>query len=156
MIIAIVNRKGGVFKTTTAINLGAALGALGSRVLLVDCDSQGNATGGLGFHSASTGLYDVLLNGVPAAHAVTPTHEKGFDLLPSTSELAGAEVELLDVEHRSERLRTALDEVVGWYSHILLDCPPALGILTLNALVAAESVLVPVQCDYLPLKDWLD
>jgi chromosome partitioning protein len=151
-IVAIANQKGGVGKTTTATNLGAALGALGCRVLLVDCDAQGNATGGLGLQAAGGGLYDVLAGGVPTAHALIHTAEPGLDVLPSTTDLTGAEVELLDVERRTEQLSDALEDVRSWYSFILLDCPPALGLLTLNALVAADAVLVPVQCEYLALE----
>jgi chromosome partitioning protein len=149
---AIANQKGGVGKTTTVINLGAFLAASGARVLLVDCDPQGNTTGGLGLSDATYGLYDVLLDGVPTDHAIARSVIDGVDLLPSAPELAGAEIELLDVEDRTGRLRAALDHVNSWYSYILLDCPPSLGLLTLNALVAADSVIVPVQCEYLALE----
>ena len=150
--LAIANQKGGVGKTTTVVNLAAYLGTLGEKVLVVDIDPQGNATAGLGIVDPATGLYDVLLDEVPASHAIIRTATVGVDLLPSSLELAGAEIELMDREERSERLRAALDEVSGWYSFILLDCPPSLGLLTLNALVAAEAVLVPVQCEYLALE----
>ncbi len=151
-IFAVVNQKGGVGKTTTVINLGAYLGAAGKKVLLVDCDPQGNTTGGLGMAAVGCGLYDVLIGGVPAAHASMRTAETGVDLLPSTIELAGAEVELLDFEDRTGRLKTVLDDIKLWYDYILLDCPPSLGLLTLNALVIADQVLVPVQCEYLALE----
>ncbi|HLJ66802.1 MAG TPA: AAA family ATPase [Chloroflexota bacterium] len=149
---AVVNQKGGVGKTTTVINLGAYLGALGSKVLLVDCDPQANTTGGLGMNGVACGLYDVLADAVPAAHAIVRTSVEGVDLLPSTAELTGAEIELLDCEDRTGLLRAALDGLQSWYSYILLDCPPSLGLLTLNALVAADAVLVPVQCEYLALE----
>lgn len=150
--LAVVNQKGGVGKTTTVVNLGASLGAAGKKILLVDCDPQSNTTGGLGLGSVSCGLYDVLIGGVPAAHAIVRTETRGVDLLPSTAELTGAEVELLDESDRSSRLRDALEDVRSWYDYILLDCPPSLGILTLNALVAASAVVVPVQCEYLALE----
>lgn len=151
-IFAVTNQKGGVGKTTTVINLGAALGAAGHKVLLVDCDPQSNTTGGLGLADINCGLYDVLADDVPAGHAVVATAAPGVDLLPSTAELAGAEIELLDLEDRSTRLRSALEDLRGWYDFILLDCPPALGLITINALVAADAVLVPVQCEYLALE----
>jgi chromosome partitioning protein len=151
-VVAIANQKGGVGKTTTATNLGAALGARGCRVLLVDCDAQGNATAGFGLRAAGAGLYDVLAEGVPAAQALVRTAEPGVDVVASTAELAGAEIELLDMEDRAARLQAALEDVRAWYSFVLLDCPPALGLLTLNALVAADAVLVPVQCEYLALE----
>jgi chromosome partitioning protein len=151
-IVAVVNQKGGVGKTTTAINLGASLGALGSHVLLVDCDPQGNCTAGLGAHDVTCGLYDVLSENIPAAAAIIQTTTAGVSLLPSTAELTGAEVELLDVDRRTIRLREALGEVQSWYEYVLLDCPPAMGLLTLNALAACHSVLVPVQCEYLALE----
>jgi chromosome partitioning protein len=150
--LAVANQKGGVGKTTTVINLGAYLGAEGSKTLIVDCDPQANTTGGLALGQAGTGLYDVLVDGVPPSHAVVRTGETGVDLLPSTAELTGAEVELLDFEDRTGRLRAALEDVKSWYDYILLDCPPSLGLLTLNALVAADAVLVPVQCEYLALE----
>jgi chromosome partitioning protein len=149
---AVVNQKGGVGKTTTVVNLGAYLGAAGAKVLLVDCDPQGNTTGGLGLGSETCGLYDVLADGVPATHAIVHTATAGVDLLPSTVELSGAEVGLLDDDRPTARLRHALEEARSWYDYILLDCPPSLGLLTLNALVAADAVLVPVQCEYLALE----
>lgn len=151
-VVAVVNQKGGVGKTTTVINLGACLGAAGERILLVDCDPQGNTTGGLGLGTATCGLYDVLIDDVPATHAVMRTRTPGVDLMPSTPELAGSELELLDIEERTGRLREVLEPLRGWYRYILLDCPPSLGLITLNALVAADDVLVPVQCEYLALE----
>lgn len=148
---AIVNQKGGVGKTTTAVNLAACLAVMGKKVLLVDADPQGNATAALGI-TASSGLYDVLSDGVPATHAVVKTATEGLALLPSTPELTGAEIELLDEEDRTSRLHQALAEAHAWYDVILLDCPPAMGLLTVNALVAADTVLVPVQCEYLALE----
>lgn len=151
-IFAVANQKGGVGKTTTVVNLGAYLGALGSRVLLVDCDPQANTTNGLGLRPSTGGLYDVLAGAVPVPDAVEHTSTRGVDLLPATVELAGAEVELLEEEHPEQLLREALDEVRRSYDYILLDCPPSLGLLTVNALVAADAVLVPVQCEYLALE----
>jgi chromosome partitioning protein len=149
---AVANQKGGVGKTTTVVNLGAYLAASGARVLLVDCDPQGNTTGGFGLADVTYGLYDALLDGVPADHAIARCVTDGVDLLPSSPELAGAEIELLDADDRMKRLRAILEPVRDWYDYILIDCPPSLGVLTLNALVAADAVLVPVQCEYLALE----
>lgn len=151
-ICAVVNQKGGVGKTTTVVNLGAYLGNAGRKVLLVDCDPQSNTTGGLGHGAVTMGLYDVLTANVPVTHAIVKTPTPGVHLLPSTAELTGAEVELLDVEDREFRLRDVLDEARSWYDYILLDCPPSLGLLTVNALVASDMVLIPVQCEYLALE----
>lgn len=139
-------------KTTTVVNLGAYLGALGAQVLLVDCDPQANATSSLGFRPHTGGVYDVLVHDLYAPMAVVNTRASHLDLLPSTEELSGAEVELLDLDPPEQRLKAALADVRGQYPYVLLDCPPSLGLLTLNALVAADMVLVPVQCDYLALE----
>ncbi|MBV9282470.1 MAG: ParA family protein [Chloroflexi bacterium] len=151
-IFAVANQKGGVGKTTTVINLGAYLGALGARVLLVDCDPQSNTTNGLGHQAMRGGLYDVLLNATPARQAIVATTTRGVDLLPASYDLAGAEIELLDEEQPNGRLKTALAPLHGDYNYVLLDCPPSLGVLTINALIAADAVLVPVQCEYLALE----
>jgi chromosome partitioning protein len=152
VIFAVANQKGGVGKTTTVVNLGAYLGALGARVLLVDCDPQANTTSFLGVRPSGKTLYDVLVNGAAAADAVTPAQSKGIDLLPASPDLAGAELELLDAERPDGMLRAALSGLGTRYDYIFLDCPPSLGLLTLNALVAADAVLVPVQCEYLALE----
>src|SRR5947209_5701079 len=136
-VLAVTNQKGGVGKTTTVINLGAYLGSFGARVLLVDCDPQANSSSGVGVSIDEGGLYDVLINDAPVADAIVRTGVPGVDLLPATPELAGAEIELLDVPDRSGVLKAALSTVRSSYSYILLDCPPSLGLLTLNALVAA-------------------
>lgn len=149
---AVVNQKGGVGKTTTVVNLGAYLAALGSRVLLVDCDPQANSTGFVGAAQRIEGLYEVLVHGEPVRERIVATGTQGVDLLPSSPELAGAEVELLGQDEPGERLREALVDVEGDYDYIFLDCPPSLGLLTLNALIAADAVLVPVQCEYLALE----
>jgi chromosome partitioning protein len=154
-IYAIANQKGGVGKTTTAVNLGAYLAAAGQRVLLVDADPQANATSSLGVdrQSLSYSTYDVLLNGVPADQAVILTKQVHLDLLPSTAALAGAEVELVGLMAREHRLSRALEPTAGRYDHVFMDCPPSLGLLTINALTAAQNgVLVPVQCEYLALE----
>ncbi len=150
--LAIANQKGGVGKTTTVINLGAYLGALGARVLLIDCDPQANTTSGLGLRPDGGGLYDVLAVGDPLVDAIVSTGTPGVDLLPATPDLAAAEVELLDTDAPDGLLRAALEPALDRYDFVLLDCPPSLGVLTLNALVAADAVLVPVQCEYLALE----
>jgi chromosome partitioning protein len=152
-IIAVANQKGGVGKTTTAVNLAAALARTPKRVLLVDLDAQGNATMGSGIdkRELAASSCDVLLDESPARDAIVTTPE-GFDLLPGNTDLTAAEIELMDAEGREQRLKRALDAVRGDYDFILLDCPPALSLLTLNALTAADSVLVPMQCEYYALE----
>ncbi len=162
-IYSFANQKGGVGKTTTTVNLAAYLAAGGKRVLLVDADSQANATSSLGVdkHREEPALYDILLDGADVSEAVTPIDRPVFggrlDLLPSSVELAGAEVELAGEEQgeREYRLRTLLQPLTAQYDYILVDCPPSLGLLTLNALTAADAVIIPLQCEYLALEGLL-
>jgi chromosome partitioning protein len=151
-ILAIANQKGGVGKTTTAINLGAALAALEQRVLLVDCDPQGNASRGLGRRAEPPHLYHVLVDGVPAAEAIRPSGFPNLDLLPADRDLVGVEVESVGTEGWEMRLAGALAGVAERYDTVLLDCPPSLGHLTVMALAAADGVLVPLQCEYYALE----
>ena len=156
MILALVNQKGGVGKTTTAVSLTAALTQKGKKVLLCDFDPQANATSGLGV-SKSTGrptVYDVVINGTPPGEAVT--HTKYGDLLPSGADLAGAGIELVNMDRREYRLKDALETLRSEYDFILIDCPPSLELLTLNALCAADEVLIPVQCEYYALEGLSD
>jgi chromosome partitioning protein len=155
-IIAIVNQKGGVGKTTTAVNLTAALTKLGKRVLLCDFDPQANATSGLGVNKKKIkhSIYDVVINNVPARDAIVQT--KFGDVLPSSAELAGAAVELISTDRREHQLEKALESVKPEYDVIFIDCPPSLEMLTLNGLCAADSILVPVQCEYFALEGLSD
>lgn len=154
-IYTLVNQKGGVGKTTTSINLGAYLAALGQRVLVVDLDPQANATSCLGVDKLQVqgGTYEALINGVPASSFILLNEKLKLSLLPSSPSLAGAEVELVDELARETRLKKALQPLQGRYDYILIDCPPSLGLLTVNGLVAAQDgVIVPVQCEYLALE----
>jgi chromosome partitioning protein len=153
VIIVLANQKGGVGKTTTAINLGADLASKGVATLLVDLDPQANATAGLGLGGRGTAtIYDVLIDEMPLTDVIVQTAQEGLDLAPAGPDLAGAEVELVPAMAREQRLRRALDGVMDRYEVVLVDCPPSLGLLTLNALNAADEVLVPVQCEYLALE----
>ena len=153
-VMAIINQKGGVGKSTTAINLSAALGELGKQVLLVDLDPQGNSSSGLGIEKSRVEhcVYDVLLNDVAIEDVIIPDVGEGLDLVPATINLAGAEVELVSEMARENRLKDAVGSLRGKYDYVFIDCPPSLGLLTVNALVAADKLLIPIQCEFYALE----
>ncbi len=153
-VIAVTNQKGGVGKTTTAVNLSAALGDQGKRVLLIDADPQGNSTSGYGIEKKSLGAtsYDLLIEGTPIGECTVKTKFRGVELVPAGIELAGAEIELAALDQRAFRLRNALLPVKEQYDLILIDCPPSLGLVTLNALAASDTILIPIQCEYYALE----
>lgn len=153
-IIALANQKGGVGKTTTSVNLGACLAYIGKRVLLVDVDPQGNATSGIGIEKADVEhcIYDILVDDVDIKGVIKPSEVENLDIIPATVQLAGAEIELVPTISREVRLKRALEAVKHHYDFIVIDCPPSLGLLTINALTAADAVLIPVQCEYYALE----
>ena len=152
--VAIVNQKGGVGNTTTAVNLTAALGAKGYKTLLIDIDPQGNSTSGFGINKRelAKSSYNVLIGGCPAREAIIKTEFDNVSVMPSSMDLAGAELELVDIDKRESKLKTAIAPVKDEFDFILLDCPPSLGLITLNGLCAADSLMVPIQCEFFALE----
>ena len=152
--IAIANQKGGVAKTTTAVNLSAWLSLMGQKVLLIDIDPQGNATTGVGIDKETLEccIYDVMINNTPVKDVVIPSTVENLDLVPATIDLAGAEIELVNLDEREHVLKKALVEIKDKYDYVFIDCPPSLGLLTLNALTAADSLLIPIQCEFYALE----
>ncbi len=153
-VIAIFNQKGGVGKTTTNINLGAALAAYGKKVLTIDCDPQGNTTSGVGINKDVVvfSFYDVLMSDINPKEAIIKTEYKNLDIIPSNAQLSGAEIEMVSEESREYTLKNILEEIKDDYDYIFMDSPPSLGLITINALVAADSILIPIQCEYYALE----
>jgi chromosome partitioning protein len=153
-VVAVANQKGGVGKTTTSVNLGACLATLGKEVLLIDIDPQGNTTSGIGIDKADVHacIYDILINDMAAADVILPTEVEKLKIIPATIQLAGAEIELVSAISREVRLRKALQAIKEQFDYIIIDCPPSLGLLTVNALTASDSVLIPIQCEYYALE----
>ncbi len=153
-IISIVNQKGGVGKTTTAINLAACLGALERRTLLVDADPQANASSGTGFdpREVKASIYECIINGAPATEVIKTTDNPNLDLLPGHIDLVGAEIEMIDMPDREKQMKRVLDPLRELYDYIIIDCSPSLGLVTVNALTCSDSVIVPVQCEYFALE----
>lgn len=153
-IIAIANQKGGVGKTTTSVNLSACLAHIGKKVLLIDTDPQGNATSGVGINKGDVQhcIYDILIDDVPMKDVILPTKVPQLDCIPATISLAGAEIELVSTISREVRMKHAIQEVKANYDYIIIDCPPSLGLLTINALTASDAIIIPVQCEYYALE----
>lgn len=151
-IIGIANQKGGVGKTTTAVNLAAALGVLEKRILLIDADPQANATSGLGIEEVKLSTYNLLENSEDAANCIQKTSSPNLDIIPSHIDLVAAEIELVDRNKREYRLKESLQPILNDYDYIIIDCAPSLGLITINALTAADSVIIPIQCEYFALE----
>lgn len=153
-IVAVINQKGGVGKTTTAVNLSAGIGICGKKVLLIDADPQGNSTSGMGIdkRNATVSSYDLLITGAGAKAATVVTEFQNVSVIPANIDLAGAEIELINITHRENQLKTALSLIKDEYDYIFIDCPPSLGLITVNALTAADSFLVPIQCEYYAME----
>lgn len=153
-VISVANQKGGVGKTTTAINLSASLAVAEKKILVIDIDPQGNSSSGLSFQNSQPSVYDLLIGDAKLPETIVKDVVPYLDLIPATIDLVGAEVELLEMEDREYILKERIEKARSQYDYIFIDCPPTLGILTLNALTASDSVLIPVQCEYFALEGW--